>query len=138
MTEVEKQRLIALGYDPSEYSFADEADTNSVAIKPLPNSLNTSAPGAFTRSVLRGTFPSLAAGAGAFGVGSLLEGTGVGAPIGIPLQIFGAGLAGFGARKAQEEIAPKIIPSYIESEQQDIQEHPLSSTLGTISSSVAG
>lgn len=141
MTAAEKrQRLIDLGYDPNDFYYEEDAAvSSSPTIKPLADSLNTtSIPGAFTRSFARGALPSLAAGAGAFGVGSLLDLTGIGAPIGIPLQIAGAGIAGFGARRLQDILAPKIIPGYTESEQQDVSTHPLASTLGTISSTIAG
>src|ERR1044071_3965031 len=138
MTELERQRLIALGFDPDQYTFSgDNAGApTSVAVKPTP--ISVSPTGAFTRSLARGALPSLAAGGAVAGIGTALDLTGIGAPVGIPLTIAGAGLAGYGARRLQEAVAPSIIPGYTESEQADIQAHPFASTLGELSSTVFG
>jgi hypothetical protein len=127
-------KLREMGIDPDRAKFLDEEQPQNPSTNPTPSVLakppTTTTAGAFGRSAARSFIPAGAGAAAAIGLGSVLDATGVGAPIGIPLQIGGALLGSYAAKKAQDAIANQVSPTYQQSEQTDVTEHPVASTLG--------
>src|SRR5438105_2974777 len=143
MSEEEKrQRLLSLGFDPSLYTYeSDLAEQPSEVSQTPTKSVVSAKPSlveSFGGSLARGALPALAAGGTVAALGSALSATGIGAPIGIPITLAGAGLAGYGTRRLQEAVAPSIIPDYKETEQAQIQAHPYASLAGDITANLAG
>ena len=143
MSEEEKrQRLLSLGFDPSLYTYESDLAEQPSEISQTPTksvvSAKPSLVESFGGSLVRGALPALAAGGTVAALGSALSATGIGAPIGIPITLAGAGLAGYGTRKLQEAVAPSIIPDYKETEQAQIQAHPYASLAGDITANLAG
>lgn len=138
------------GFDPSQYTLSD--DESEIIPKPtnLQPALNPTPyqpkvepqpkPGAVSAGITsfeENAFPSLISGVGAgtalTGIGTILDATGVGAPVGIPLQILGTMAAGYGANRLARQVQRNFqSPQFQQEVAQGQAEHPIASTIGQL------
>lgn len=143
--DVERRlRLRELGYNPDEvdeYSPPQEPKP-SAQQQPTVQAPTTSGPGVTGRSFLRGLIPAggaLAAGAQAAELASPAAAIPYVGPFIPPAVGIGTGLlTAMGLKKAQDVVAPSVIPNYAQSEQTDVAEHPNYAALGDTAANLIG
>jgi len=139
------------GFDPARYTLSD--DESEIIPKPVnlqpalnptpyPDKIQTapqksSATSAFITSAEENAFPSLMSGVGAgaalTGIGTVLDMTGAGSLVGIPLQILGTMAAGYGANRLARQVQRNYqSPEFQQEVAQAQTEHPTASALGSL------